>query len=143
MNAKELMIGDWVFALKTIGGSSCIARILELGQKPYLACGIWGESHNYELLEPIPLTSYILEMNGFSHDDTDVWRNQYGEIIVEIGIYHPDFINIRYKSETPDGTNEGEISNICKVDGGNIMAHELQHALRLFGLNDVADNFKV
>ena len=108
-----------------VGGAHC--RPLDENQ---FAGGIWCE-----YLDPIPLTPEILEKNGFDYEKThDVWILEYGEIVIEVGIYHPDFINVSYKQITPDGNNEGNISNICKVDGSDIMTHELQHALRLCGI---------
>lgn len=72
-------------------------------------------------LLPIPLTSEILEKNGFKmSEDEDMW--QYDDFLLTI-----DF---------------------CQLIGGARWitykyVHELQHALRLCGLNELADKFKV
>lgn len=74
--------------------------------------------------EPIPLTEEMLKANGFEYDDLDYeW-------------YHDKFPAL-YK---------GENDFYKYYDGHEIhykFVHQLQHALRLFGLNDMADNFKV
>ena len=122
MNAKDLMVGDWVLDTYT--------------NKPMRIEGINGGNPRFgQGLKPIPLTPEILEKNGFNYEEThDVWILEYGEIIIEVGAYHPDFINISYKQMTPDGIIEGDISSISKFDGSDIMTHELQHALRLCGI---------
>lgn len=108
---------------------------------------IWQEE--LDEVKPIPLTAEILEKNGFE----EIKWNEFGEeskegkptnifrceletkclmIKVEVGIYRPNFIII---SAPDDCGGEVEIANICKIDGSDIMLHELQHALRLCGIN--------
>lgn len=102
----------------------------------FFSGGIW-----VDYLEPIPLTGDILEKNGFEkiqihgEKQDDIFQCYDGEIIIEVGIYDPNFILIHYHYETPDGIHSGELSSIVKVDGGKFYLHELQHALRLCGIN--------
>lgn len=152
MKVNELMVGDWV-KIKTYGVSDKFERtkayiyvkIAEIGsglitveynndiKEPYRIC------ENTEI-EPIPLTPEILEKNGFEktqihgEKQDDIFQCFDGEIIIEVGTYDPNFILIHYRYETPDEINSGDLSSIVKVDGGKFYLHELQHALRLCGI---------
>lgn len=87
-------------------------------------------------LKPIPLTPGILEKNGFVFNNEyfpEVWTSKDSRVILTqegtswktwyIHIYSEDFSTI------------GDVE--CDY------VHELQHVLRLCGLNDLADNFKI
>lgn len=129
MKANELMIGDWVMRKDT--------------QKPYKIKAIRSDKYCYDndnfiatdaaedwssmsYYEPIPLTAEILEKNGWEHFgifmETRVdehtrfgWTDRYGAVL---------YRNTHYMCDCKD-------------------VHTLQHALRLCGRNDLADNFKV
>lgn len=145
MNANELMVGDWVYV--TYPTYPIPAIVEAISPREGSAEGYTFQlRHRHKpnevyfvrkgMVKPIPLTPEILEKNGFNYEKThDVWILEYGEIIIEVGAYHPDFINVSYKQMTPDGIIEGDISSISKVDGSDIMTHELQHALRLCGID--------
>ena len=103
-------------------------------------------------VKPIPLTPEILEKNGFSPETfltaewgRKVYFKEFPGCVVEpadSGKYI--FGTTKYWSETyGDGSPkdwgtmyESRIYNLQYV-------HELQHALRLVGLNELADNFKI
>lgn len=98
------------------------------------------DGDRYIFVKPIPLTEEILEKNGFDivqdGDSLTIWKqkdDEYGNEVYDITIYASKGVmrldtSIRY---------HGAIrKNICYV-------HELQHALRLCGLNELADNFKL
>ena len=141
MNVKELMIGDWVAYIPEI----------EEGEDSYL-----GEPRNIQvdlsclqkideiIFASIPLTPEILEKNGFYNRNTE-W-------------YYKRFLsNGCFDIATSLVYREIEVSKVCGVGtdceevdygseivfGNNICVHQLQHVLRLCGLNDLADNFKV
>ena len=85
-------------------------------------------------VKPIPLTAEILEKNGFVFD-CDFWT-----------IANPRYNNVRmvrYCSIDEDATDaflgHWAFDENYAID----FVHELQHALRLCGLNEIADNFKV
>lgn len=149
MKASGLMIGDWVLVNGTpiqIQAVNDIDGEIMAGDELY--CLIEDRVHSEDKIEPIPLTAEILEKNGFE----EIKWNEFGEessegkptnifrceletkclmIKVEVGIYKPNFIII----PVPDDCGgEVEIANICKIDGSDIMLHELQHALRLCGI---------
>ena len=138
MKANELQIGDYV---NYRGQIIKVTSLYDKGGSNEVGWGIKEETWvNAINVEPIPLTPEILEKNGFEktqihgEKQDDIFLCFDGEIIIEVGIYDPNFIFIHYRYETPDGINSGELSSIVKVDGGKFYLHELQHALRLCGI---------
>ena len=73
-------------------------------------------------VKPIPLTPEILEKNGWWFD-MDMWHHE----------------EVNFCIEKWDGRFQCYDINQIKLDS----VHKLQHALRLCGLNELADNFKV
>lgn len=131
MKATELMIGDWVMYHNTPRQVVYIndRRLRELHNNEV---GFthdedeWIAAHN---ASPIPLTPEILEKNG--------WEKSIGENPVEVwaigkGVY-------LHKTDNGYKLREGAEFNVPSIHD----VHELQHALRLCGLNDLADNFKI
>ena len=122
MEATELMIGDWVGVFDEGIMKDCRQvdwiRTGEIGMRYHK---VWAIG----CIEPIPLTPEILEKNGWNHsnrlmitriDDNDFyWSEELGRIL--------------YKNQY----------NMCNCK----YVHNLQHALRLCGLDELADNFKI
>ena len=151
MKANELMIGDWVIFvdeplkvqhLYNNGYDDVVAEIVEEGTNEY---GVYEEIKDVPVVycSPIPLTPEILEKNGFKKIDFSHYQ-----------------INDRTLVLDADGKWDGEVSWHWVVTemstnskGQNVVldyyvatlnyAHQLQHALRLCGLNELADNFKI
>lgn len=142
MKATDLMIGDWVY------NSYCKMNIKWNYPEMFSSNGITVGRD----LEPIPLTSEILEKNGFNPDTfltaewkKEVYFKEFSSCVVE-----PDdsgkYIfgtTIYWNKKDGDGSPidcgtmyESMIYNLQYV-------HELQHALHLCGLNELADNFKI
>ena len=122
MKAAELMVGDWVclkddtkceLPLKVDG---VLTDDISLDGEGFLG-GAEG------LIRPIPLTPEILNENGWWYDVEDMWLHDK----VDFGI------------ERWNGGFQCYNINQIKLDS----VHELQHALRLCGLNELANNFKV
>ena len=121
MKANELMIGDWVIDGKNIAQITSITcdGIIET---------TFNKSSNIEVIEPIPLTPEILEKNGFIGDKNvckskvrddskdELWQCEYAWYLK----------NLRIKNLT--NSSIARLYNIMFV-------HELQHALRLCGIN--------
>ena len=115
MEAKELMIGDWVY--DTILKCNTQVEILSLSSiRGDCNDNIWNE----KTFEPIPLTAEILEKNGFvnsgglwhlSGEDMGLMQ---GCISFQAFAYYAD---PRYC--------------FCEI----AYLHELQHALRLCGID--------
>ena len=153
MKLTDLAILDWVLINNTPHKIQAIdsidAEILADDELYYV-----GEDrcHSEDKIEPIPLTPEILEKNGFSPETflTDEWKRkvyfkEFSSCVVEpadSGKYI--FGTTKYWSQTySDGSPidwgtmyESRIYNLQYV-------HELQRALRLCGLNELADNFKI
>lgn len=72
--------------------------------------------------EPIPLTEEILKANGFIKGDIDFGYSLFSDVSFMIDI---------------DNAEKGIVTKEMRY------VHEVQHALRLCGLNELADNFKI
>lgn len=137
MEANEMMYGDLVM----YGGHLCrfiisndstyLLRLSDGSQYLPIACND---------AEPISLTPEILEKNGFDivqdGDTLTIWKqkdDEYGNEVFDITIYA--------------SKNERSFDTSIRYRGAirkNIyFVHELQHALRLCWMNNLADNFKV
>jgi len=85
-------------------------------------------------VEPIPITPEILEANSIRHykdcGRLSYYKRREADFTIRYEIF-AGYIGI----ELVDG-NRISVDRITKV-------HELQHVMRLIGLNDMADNFKV
>lgn len=134
MKANELMIFDWV-------RNSLLNEVFKMNTTS-MRNMCWDEDNGMAryTIEPIPLTEDILRENGFDivqdGDALTIWKqkdDEYGNEIYDITIYGSKGVT-RY--DTSIRCHGAIRKNICYV-------HELQHALRLCGLNDLADNFKV
>ena len=140
MKAEELMIGDWVKI------SSQFAQIYDVGHN---TIGVQF-SDGYDVfepksIEPIPLTVEILKSNGFDlngisedlvpaedrdfSDDTYVWQAGKFEddTVVRVCVY----FDYRYN----DCIVELETPNITTESIRLKYVHQLQHALRLCGID--------
>ena len=129
MKSNELMIGDWV----TLNG---------VDYK-------WQWTHHdftaseFNTLEPIPLSAEILEKNGFVNDASyDECVADYCFVTVQLWRYHGENILIDWDGITTRIANDW--GNLCEsIELRDAKVHDLQHALRLCGLTDLADNFRV
>lgn len=138
MEAKDLMIGDWVnyhdddkIVPKQVSEITDFKQ-LQLHDKDNWV--IVGEKY----CEPIPITPDILEKNGFEElmsesevsaarfgrkpEPTGVWQYGFGRFDSVAYVPEQSFLRIKFM--------EG-----CQADMANIKyVHELQHALRLCGV---------
>ena len=124
MKAQELMIGDWV----KIKGHLDYDKVREITRDEnmqwYISFACSATLFRAYEFEPIPLTSEILEKNGWKHSNN----------LMIVGIDDSDFywseeFGVLYKNQY----------NMCNCK----YVHQLQHALRLCGLDELADNFKI
>ena len=162
MEAKELMINDIVgsrFQAQPMRYSGIFTNYEPLNEKPYTRLRLmFSENEGLDVPEcdvvPIPLTPEILEKNGFWYgilpDEDDM---------LSLGLGVPVDIEKRWVFDNENGgtisitfpnESDGGIINIHNDDKHlsfvwyyDLNIHELQHALRLCGLSDIADNFKV
>lgn len=139
MDAKDLMIGDWV----KISHRNKIGKVYRIdianGSGNGWAAVIDGDWHE-SFLEPIPLTTKILEANGFMLDDCCDYAQKYvcpveidniPQTILEFTFYEGISADTLFKCWTKPKSCDGENSvHICDLK----YVHELQHALRLCGI---------
>lgn len=148
MKATELMIGDLV--LQSNGNAVKIDWI-KTGEYGYYDKYGKMEIACTPLLEPIPLTAEILEKNGFKVtkeskmlvltiaacyelNNEAEYPNKYWIIIDDFS--DDEKIRMSFNIQYPKKIHQLSGLRIAYV-------HELQHALRLCGLNELASNFKV
>ena len=132
MKCKELQIGDWVqdengFQWQIIGVGDDYAYATFEGNEG----DPWEFDDKDDQPNPIVLTPEILEKNGFIKVNSQ--RYDYG---------YPDtdcYIKVNPKKNMIHMNGRNANSNLYS----HSFVHELQRALRLCGLNELADNFKV
>ena len=143
MKATELMIGDWV----------CLKDDTKY-ELPQKVDGILTDDISLEgegflggvdgLIRPIPITPEILEKNGFYDRNTQWYYKRFGSYVcfdIAISLVYRE---IEVSKVCGAGTDcEEEEYGSAIAFGNDICVHTLQHALRLCGLNEIADNFKV
>lgn len=131
MKETDLMIGDWVLDNRVN---------VPLRVSPFMA--------QLEVPEwsPIPLTIEILEKNGFRYelDYGSFYRSLIGDSAKE----KEPYVSVRWNSNGKvccwEVSNKPSFMEGAVAYGySNIAVHTLQHALRLCGLEELADNFKV
>ena len=136
MKAADFMVGDWY---ANSDGDLCKV-VKNLGN---IVCGQGDDvSDSTDDPNPILLTSEILEKNGFVQIEDGFanfdlpegcWQNDNALC----GINFNDRAMFYTFSIDPEDDNlQNKIIGICFV-------YQLQQALRLCGLNELADNFKV
>ena len=134
MKANELMIGDWVI-VDEIGCLTPI-KVLEVGINYAVVYDDDSETME-DYLQPIPVTAKILEKNGFKS------RDNFYEITFQRNIiYNSIFRIVEFEKSGNWFFGFCDFPNLIENLRINYV-HELQHALRLCGLNDLADNFKI
>ena len=142
IRCQNLMIGDWVLINNTphrIQGIDGIDAEIQADDELYYI----GEDryHSEDKVEGIPLADEILKKNGFKEtalkepNTTNLvskWWSKQGEIYIK------EYYLARSREITyvVGGGHRMRIENIY-------MVHQLQHALRICELNELADNFKI
>lgn len=127
MKANELMIGDYVIRKNVQKEILIIDTIDSIRDIVYLDLDGLGITEKLENIEPIPLTAEILEKNGFIKHADYCWliSENNGRRLIE---YRTDYLDgllrISYAEEPFSKL-------MIKVK----YVHELQHALRLCGIN--------
>lgn len=135
LQAKDLMMGDWVRS-KNYDEEYINTRIEALDcrgiTKHIVSSNRWIDD---DIFEPIPLSKEILLKNGFENIEGNLYRSG----IIQIRLAMPR-INLPHSFVYIFSAEEGRasIQMVC-CD----YVHTLQHALRLYGLEEFADNFKV
>lgn len=152
MKVTDLMIGDWV----TIKDENKHGKVTQLCVTQYMEGGEWDEElcvddlcEKFSNVSPVPLTQEILDANGFKLETKR--STKFGWVVNEAQI--GDTYIVIHTCEKWVHAPKKYINIWVKWDGYvrpsdyHLMypeyVHELQHALRICGLNEIADNFKV
>ena len=142
MKANELMLGDWVRRRWTCCNTGRevikdfqVTEIRKNGETLY-AWGKGGNMGRVEDLEPIPITPEILEKNGFvffddSYNKKPIRRYKYEGDEYKYGISTDDTDGSYFTFGIP---YNGICFNIVRALRVHSI-HELQHALRLCGID--------
>ena len=128
MKPNELMIGDWVEY------GQYITTVRTLSDKIVLS----GCIGRLDEVRPVPITTEILEANGFlpANKFNSIWRKDFEEVNYRIRI---EFLsNGRMQILVAENTTN---LNYLSVRSNSI--HSIQQALRLAGLTDQADNIVI
>ena len=115
MKAEELMIGDWVYNTH----NDQPEQVYEIGSG--LVMLAYNDLYEYDEIEPIPLTAELLMQNGFEKDP------ETGECLLSD---YDDTFEVCWIGTiltVQSGYGRMELVNCQYV-------HELQHALRLCGI---------
>ena len=153
MKVTDLMVGDWVLINniphKIQAIDSIDAEILADDDLYYV-----GEDrcHSEDKIEGIPITPEILKKNdwywGFTSDEKNFKS-------CVMGAFEPHWVYDKGAGEISlyfDKDTDGGALRIAdqrfnrRLDFfwcDTLYVHELQHALRICGLNELADNFKI
>lgn len=145
MKPTDLMIGDWMLINNIPNKIQAIDSIdaeIQADDELYYV----GEDryHSEDKVEGLPLTTEILEKNGWMQNG-----------MTQEAIMECDGEN--YDDTWCEMTYDGELNCYFDCVGDVVLftcdrgcdflkihfVHELQHALRLCGLNELADNFKI
>lgn len=148
MKLKDYMVGDWIlsehqFPMKVVSvGTDYLYADFE---------GNEGDVFEFDgkcMPKPIPLTPQILEKNGWKKHATyglmkdDVKEDIYMlyEHEFEIVFINQEPVSIRRCIQSDD---DGYDKLLINYQDTGMYVHVLQHAFRLFDLDNLADNFKV
>lgn len=123
MKANELMIGDWV--KHSITGK--IGKVYRICGNEYIAF-IDGDTQS-ELVEPIQLTPEILKKNGILYEKQSYYYVIKDDKDLECTYYIQQIL----QEDWAIGVDIGAYD--CSVFARVKYVHQLQHALRLCGIN--------
>ena len=154
MKCKELQIGDWI---QDRNGFQC--QIIGVGDDYAYATFEGNDGDPWEFddkddqPEGIPLTKEMLEKNGWYYGLTS--DEEEAEYSLDGCHYHRHWsydegagsISLIFPNEADGGEliidDQSFNRHLEFVWCDTLYVHELQHVLRLCGLNELADNFKV
>ena len=132
MKGTDLMIGDKV-----------MVKVLSQIPNTYVLHTWTANDYSRDIqVKPIPLTPEILEKNGFERSvmiPSKFYRNIDNEQLMFCSYGSCYGLGYVHWNES----NDADIMHRLEVQQPIMYIHQMQHALRLFGLDELADNFKV
>lgn len=148
MDTKQLMIGD-IVEYRNVNEQTQLCKVRSVSNLDGGTIYCEFEDGIYDVhqstIHPIPLTEEILKKNGFEACDKAIWHIEYGIRCSYSKMFGDDIV---MHSIDVEEIEEGGYFcfgiDRCLWQGVTInYIHEVQHALRLTGLSDMADNFKI
>lgn len=141
MKAKDLMIGDWI---KT--GHLDYNKVQEIARDEsmqwYISFACSATLFRAYEFEPVPLTPEILEKNGFL-PSFEMGHETLCLVSSEYSVYYRPVDTYLYVFKRDNEHGEGDFIVSDHRNKNAKYVHELQQALRLCGLDELADNFKI
>ena len=154
IKCRALMVGDWITDIHGFP-----MQITNVGEDYAYATWEGNEGDPWEFddkddqPEPIPITPEILEKNGWHFDLTPYEKDLneccgmsidkhwcYADTNIDISLFFPI---TGVEMGRLDVNNHHLKRYLEFVLSDTLYVHEMQNALRLCGLNEIADNFKV
>ena len=137
MEAKELMVGDWLQYYDCNLKKQCYAQVTSIqadGTEPYIQTSDSDVYYLVETYKTIPITSEILEKNRLNKCDDMKWcrvTHEDWEFGDNFYLYYDPYYNSFYIGTYIGDKNGSDfITDSIKIE----YVHELQHALRLCGI---------
>lgn len=148
MKLKDYMVGDLVYV------NGFPMRVTSVGEDYLYADFDGNEGSLFEFYkkyppEPIPLTNEIFEKNGFGVYISKLEEYDFHQCFLQkdkpnqCSLYGVD---ISWRSDVESSKHlriETNNPPFCNIVRQITYVHELQHALRLCRLDELADNFKI
>lgn len=135
---SDLSVGDWVrydgrdYQVKSIHGD--FERVTLIGNKEQRDESIYA-------IQPIPITAEILEKNGFVRRSADYPIYEYTTLLGKmlrttmVNLHNPyDYIFCRIENTAKELHEDGRCLVSSNVNRHPIYVHDLQHVLRLAGM---------
>lgn len=139
MKTHEWMIGDWVYVPHN-GNATHYGRITAILPSGTIEVDLNGNTVlcSSGSVEPIPLTTEILEKNGFLFDGLQEFRiaewGKDGKKEYSVAVCPIQPSNERWNKDCTGFSVETSTSSISYIGKTNVYVHELQHTLRLCGI---------
>lgn len=155
LKISDLSVGDWVsfeMAILKIEGDDIATAFVKKVQQPARIKSILGDQDlisaeveteddfgtmylKMEHIRPIPITAEILEKNGFEFEKASRWHICELEDKTKINVWIGRNNEGRIEVSKPDIFEGGYHFKYADIEVLNIAVHQLQHALRLAGVD--------
>lgn len=140
LKISDPSVGDWV---RYKGKECTIASIYGHPHEVALTYqGICYGCAYIDHLEPIPITAEILEKNGFTRRSSEFPIYEYATLLGKmlrttvVSLNHPySYIVCRIEDTSKELHEVARISINLSIDRSPVHIHDLQHALRLAGVD--------
>lgn len=137
---SELQLGDWV-KLAYDKDNRCV-KVICIYQNTidtdYEGESLHGRYSDFEI-EPIQITKELLEKNGFKENKGGYYAYRTDDEKNHVSYTFSCVPNSSIYITKDEYSEQEATFDVPRP----YFVHELQHILRMFGLNDLADNFKI